>query len=331
MDKICLECGYGGWATNELVNNLIFDILYEKEENVNGNDGAVLSGCEKIAVSTDSFVVSPLFFGEKSIGVLCIAGSVNDVLTCGAEPKYITLSFIIEENFEINDLKKILWDIKEEAKKNGVKIVTGDTKVVPKGMCDGIYINTACVGYVKKDYSPKNIEPGDRIILTGTLGDHEACLTILRNNLPFESSVKSDAGGLCEMLVPLLEADFGIKAMRDPTRGGLAATLNELSGQAGKDFLIYEKNIPVNDEVRAFCEITGLDKFTFANEGKMLIFVKAEKAEELLDYLRSWEKGRDAAIIGEVCEETDRRVWLKTLVGKRVLPMPRGSQLPRIC
>lgn len=331
MKEISLSCGYGGKDTNDLVNNLIFEILYKGEENDNGCDGAVLPIGEKLAVSTDSFVVSPVFFWDKSIGNLCVAGSVNDVLTCGAEPLYLTLSFIIEEGFFYDDLKKILSDIRDEAQKNSVKIVTGDTKVVPKGMCDGIYINTACMGTARKNYSPKNIETGDKIILTGTLGDHEACLTILRNSMPFVSEIKSDAAGLAEMLVPLLYTDSGIKAMRDPTRGGLAATLNELAQQSRKSFLVKESRIPVKDEVSAFCEITGLDRYVFANEGKMIIFVSEEKSEKILNYLKTTEKGKNAEIIGEVTDENNGRVYLKTLVGKRLLPMPSGSQLPRIC
>lgn len=330
MKEISLACGYGGSSTNELVNK-IFDILYEKAENVNGFDGAVLPSQDKIAVSTDSFVISPLFFGSKSIGHLCVAGSVNDVLTCGAVPAYITLSFIIEEGFSYDSLEKIVYDIREEAERNNVKIVTGDTKVVPKGMCDGLYINTCCVGYVRKNYSPKNIKPGDKIILTGTMGDHEACLTILRNNLPFKGEINSDVSGLAPVIVPLLNEDYGIKAMRDPTRGGLAATLNELSSQSGYSFLIKENSVPIKNEVRAFCEITGLDKFVFANEGKMLVFVSEDRADTLLDYFKNTEKGKDAAIIGEVTEETKGKIYLKTLVGKRILPMPSGSQLPRIC
>lgn len=329
--EINLNHGFGGEDTNKLINNLIFNILYSDCENINGNDGAVVSGSEKIAISTDSFVVSPIFFGEKSIGHLCVAGSVNDVLTCGAVPKYLTLSFVIEEGFSIEKLEKILLDIKDEANKNQVLVVTGDTKVVPKGNCDGIYINTACVGFVKKDYNPINIEIGDKIILTGTVGDHEASLTILRNELPFESNIKSDVSGLGEILVPLLENNYNIKAMRDPTRGGLAATLNELTNQSHKSFLINEKDIPVNEEVKAFCEITGLDKFIFASEGKMIIFVSDEDADKLVEYLHETELGKNAKIIGEVVENDNHKVFLKTLIGKRVLPMPSKAQLPRIC
>ena len=330
METITLNHGYGGSYTNKLINDLIFKILYSDCQNINGNDGAVVDLNGKIALSTDSFVVSPVFFKEKSIGHLCVAGSCNDVLTCGAVPKYLTLSFIIEEGFSLNDFEKILTHIKEEANKNNVLVVTGDTKVVPKNSCDGIYINTACVGEVKKDYNPKNIQVGDKIILSGTVGDHEACLTILRNELPFVSEIKSDVSGLSQMLVPLLE-NFNVKAMRDPTRGGLAATLNELSGQSKKEFLIYENKIPVKDEVKGFCEITGLDKFIFASEGKMIIFASSEEAEKIVDFLHTTENGKNAKIIGEVVSEDSSKVFLKTIVGKRVLPMPTGSGLPRIC
>ena len=329
MERIELSHGFGGSQTGELINNLIFEILYSEKENFNGNDGAVLSVGDKVAFSTDSFVVSPLFFGEKSIGHLCVAGSVNDVLTCGAVPKYLTLSFILEEGFESESLKKILFDIKEESLKNSVQVVTGDTKVVPQGLCDGIYINTACLGEIKKNYSPKNIKPGDKILLTGTIGDHEASLTILRNNLPFKSHIKSDVKGLSPLLVPLLDMNYNIKAMRDPTRGGLAATLNELSSQCGYDFIINERDIPVQEEVKAFCEITGLDKLTFASEGKMIIFADSKDAEGLLKYLKTFDE--NASIIGEVQVETKERVYLKTLVGTRILPMPTGGNLPRIC
>lgn len=329
MDRIELSHGYGGSQSGDLINNLIFDILYSESPHLNGNDGASLFFKDNIAISTDSFVVSPLFFGEKSIGHLCVAGSVNDVLTCGAVPKYLTLSFIIEEGFEIESLKKILLDIKEEYQKNSVQIVTGDTKVVPQGLCDGIYINTACLGEIKKIFSPKNIKPGDKILLTGTIGDHEAYLTILRNNLPFKSHIESDVAGLSPVLVPLLEKNFNIKAMRDPTRGGLAATLNELSSQCGYDFVVEDRKIPVNDEVKAFCEITGLDKYTFASEGKMIIFVDPKDAEDLALYLKTFDE--NAGIIGEVQDKKNSKIFLKTLVGTRVLPMPYAGNLPRIC
>ena len=329
MDRIELSHGYGGSQSGDLINNLIFEILYDNTPHLNGNDGASLFLKDNIAVSTDSFVVSPLFFGEKSIGHLCVAGSVNDVLTCGAVPKYLTLSFIIEEGFETESLKRILSDIKEECLKNNVQIVTGDTKVVPKGLCDGIYINTACLAEIKRNYSPKIIKPGDKILLTGTVGDHEAILTILRNNLPFKSHIKSDVAGLAPVFVPLLEKNYNIKAMRDPTRGGIAATLNELSVQCGYDFVIDDRKIPVNDEVKAFCEITGLDKYVFASEGKMIVFVDPGSEKELLSYLKSFDN--NAERVGEVIGETEGRVYLKTYVGTRILPMPTSGNLPRIC
>ena len=329
MDRIELSHGYGGSQSGDLINNLIFEILYDNNPHLNGNDGASLFFKDNIAVSTDSFVVSPLFFGEKSIGHLCVAGSVNDCLTCGALPKYLTLSFIIEEGFKTESLKKILFDIKEESLKNSVQIVTGDTKVVPKGLCDGIYINTACLGEIKRNYSPKNIKPGDKILLTGTVGDHEAILTILRNDLPFKSHIKSDVSGLARVFVPLLEKNLNIKAMRDPTRGGLAATLNELSGQCGYDFVIEDRKIPLNEEVKAFCEITGLDKYVFASEGKMIVFADPGSEKELLSYLKSFDN--NAERVGEVIGETGGRVYLKTCVGTRILPMPTSGNLPRIC
>jgi len=331
MDRITLNQGFGGKDSNELISNVIFKTLYSDINSniINGNDAAIVDN--NIAISTDSFVVSPIFFTGGNIGKLCVAGTVNDILTAGAVPKYLTLAFIIEEGFLLSDLEEILLSIRKEAIKNNVEVITGDTKVLPKGLCDGIYINTTGIGYIKKTYNPKNIKVGDKIIISGTVGDHEAALTLIREKFPFDADIASDCSGLAPLLVPLISDDYNIKAMRDPTRGGLAATLNELTVQCGNSFTLYEDKLPIKDEVRGFCEITGFDLLSFASEGKMIIFADKDSADSVVKELKKHELGQNACVIGEVTEEENSLVLLKTIAGKRIIPMPNFSQLPRIC
>ncbi|MBQ9358297.1 MAG: hydrogenase expression/formation protein HypE, partial [Abditibacteriota bacterium] len=272
MKPITLSCGGGGRASYELLQNTLLPILGNGD--INGNDSSVLGS---LAVSTDSFVVTPLFFSGKSIGTLAAAGSVNDVLASGALPLYLTCALIIEEGFPREDLERILKDLRQEADANGVKVIGGDTKVVPKGQCDGVYINTTCIGrIINRALSPALIEPGDRIIVTGNLGDHECSLISHRSRLTAEP-LASDCAGLAPLLAPFPEVFPGVKAMRDPTRGGIAATLNELALQSGCSLEIDEESLPADPRTRAFCDAMGLDLACLANEGKMLIFVPREE------------------------------------------------------
>ena len=330
-DTITLSCGFGGKASRELIEEIIFPIFNDNIHN--GNDAALLNiGNKNIAVSTDSFVISPIFFPGGNIGKLAVAGSVNDVLTRGAMPKFLTCSFIIEEGFLTSDFIEILKSIKDEADKNGCTIVTGDTKVLRRGECDGVFINTTAIGIIDHNLNiePKQISNGDKIILTGTIGDHEAAITLARENLPFDCDIVSDCGGLRSIIEPLIDSHINIKTMRDPTRGGLAATLNELILDSGLGMNIWEDCLPINDTVRYFCQITGIDPLSLANEGKMIIIVAPADEVKTLEILKELPLGKSASTIGTVTADKNYLV-LETIVSKRIIPMPSFAQLPRIC
>ncbi|MBO4547916.1 MAG: hydrogenase expression/formation protein HypE [Abditibacteriota bacterium] len=329
MTEITLSAGAGGRASLKLAEEVLFPILGGRD--VNGYDAAVIDS-GRAAVSTDSYVVSPLFFPGGSIGVLAAAGSINDVLTTGARPQYLTCALIIEEGLSAETLSSVLKDLRREADRNGVTVVSGDTKVVPKGQCDKIFINTACIGTLAGEaFCPGRIEPGDAVIVTGCLGEHECSLMISRNRLGVEP-ISSDCAGLAPLILPFAEAVSGIKAMRDPTRGGIASALNELALQSGCSMEIDGPSLPVSPQVRAFCGAMGLDVTCLANEGKMLIFVSPGSAGDAVEWLRSRPGGRDAAVIGRVTDRSpEPRVVLKTEVASRLLPMPSMEQVPRIC
>jgi hydrogenase expression/formation protein HypE len=293
----------------------------------------VLSGAEKLAFSTDSFVVSPYFFPGGNIGKLSVCGTVNDVAMCGAEPRYLSLAFIIEEGFPMEDLKKIVSSIAETAKKAGVSIVTGDTKVVEKGKADGIYINTAGIGFMRHNgLSPDNIKAGDAVLLSGTAGDHGAAVMLARNTDLVQGELLSDCAPLNRLASALYELGPDLRVLRDPTRGGVATTLCEFTQGRGFSIELQEKNIPVAEGVEAACDILGLDPLYCANEGKLLAVVSADAAERALEIMRSLPEGKNAAIIGQVTENHPGKLILRTRFGgSRVLAKLAGDQLPRIC
>ncbi|MBR4749520.1 MAG: hydrogenase expression/formation protein HypE [Abditibacteriota bacterium] len=328
MTEITLSAGAGGRVSQQLAEEVLFPIL---GKGVNGYDAAVIDP-GRAAVSTDSYVISPLFFPGGSIGTLAAAGSVNDVLTTGARPKYLTCGLIIEEGLPTETLISALKDLRREADRNGVTVVSGDTKVVPRGQCDKMFINTACIGTLGREaFSPRRIEPGDAVIVTGCLGEHECALMICRHRLGAEP-IASDCAGLAPLLAPFADAVPGIKAMRDPTRGGIAAALNEMALQSGCGIEIDGPSLPVSPRVKAFCGAMGLDVTCLANEGKMLIFVSPGSAGAALEWLRSHPGGENAAVIGAVTDRSPMpRVVLKTEVAARLLPMPSMEQVPRIC
>ncbi|WP_454468722.1 hydrogenase expression/formation protein HypE [Campylobacter jejuni] len=324
MKNISLAHGGGGEEMNELLTKL-FKIFDNEILNAN-NDAAILGN---LALSTDSFVLSPIFLDEEvNIGKLCVCGSINDVLMVGAKPKYLSLGLILEEGFELEKLERILKSIKEECEKCGVMLVCGDTKVVPKGKADEIYINTTALGEIISKKESKNIKAGLSILLSGDIGRHGSSVLIKRNEL--EADIKSDCKALDKEVLELLENDIKVVAMRDATRGGLSAVLNEWAKQSGNDLLIFEEKIIVQDEVLGLCELFGYEAYELANEGTFILCVEKEDELKALEILKKYNV--NASIIGEVLEEKKARVILQNAYGaKRFLESPKGELLPRIC
>lgn len=341
QDQIVLGHGSGGRLTHDLIRS-IFQPRLSNSFLEDGNDGAVLpptGSDDEIVVSVDSHVVSPLFFPGGDIGRLSISGTVNDIAVMGAIPKYITAGFILEEGFQIETLVKIIDSMATTAHEAGVCIVAGDTKVVEKGKCDGLYITTSGVGIRRKSLKigGQFVKAGDDIILSGSIGDHGMAVLQARGELGFESQITSDVAPLNGMIQAALNAaqdGYGnaIHAMRDPTRGGVATTLNEIAQQSRTGILIYEKTIMVSETVQSICEMLGFDPLYVANEGKCLFFVESQKSQTVLEALRKHEYGRNAAIIGKVVEDNPGKVLLKTILGStHLLDMLSGEMLPRIC
>jgi len=330
-DIITMDHGSGGGATAKLIEELLIPAFHNDQLAALG-DGAVLDLTGPLVFSTDSFVIDPIFFPGGDIGKLAVCGTVNDVAMCGGTPKYLSLSFILEEGFPLDDLQKIVTSIAETAKNCGVSIVTGDTKVVEKGRGDGIYINTSGIGTLTyPGLSPANLNPGDKVILSGTMGDHGTAVMLSRSGLLDGGDLRSD----CQPLVKLAAAALnvgGVKVLRDPTRGGVATTLNEFVDGTSLSIELDENALPVNPAVRSACEMLGLDPLYCANEGKMLAVVASEQAEAVLAALRNAPGGENAAIIGTVTDRYPGKLVLNTcLGGGRVLTRLTGAQLPRIC
>jgi len=332
---IVMGHGGGGKLGNELVEHLFLP-AFRNPELENLGDAAVLDlGGGKLAMSTDSFVVQPLFFPGGSIGELAVNGTVNDLAVSGAEPKFLSASFILEEGFPLAQLAAIVDNMARAAITAGVKIVTGDTKVVEHGHGDGCYINTAGVGLLRPGISvgPHRAQPGDEILVSGTIGDHGMAIMSVREGLEFESQIRSDCAALNGMIAEVLAAGgTAVHTMRDPTRGGLASTLNEIAQSSGVGIEIDEPSLPVRPQVQSACELLGLDPVYVANEGKAVFFVAPEAAEKILAILRAHPLGKDAARIGRVTAEHKRMLVARTAMGaNRVIPTQIGEQLPRIC
>ena len=340
MDEtVLLGHGSGGTMMKRIIDEVFFE-AYADEELLEGNDAASLpapAAGERIAYSTDSFVVTPHFFPGGDIGRLAVCGTVNDVATSGAVPKYLSCGFILEEGFPVADLKRICKSMAEMAKEAGVHIVTGDTKVVNRGHGDGVFINTSGIGFIPEgvNLSGAFCKPGDKILVTGTMGDHGITIMSRREELSFNADIQTDAAPLNHLIAEVIAAVPDTRCFRDPTRGGLASTLNELAAQSGVDFIVEEGAVPVKDAVLGACEMLGYDVYQVANEGKMVCVVPAEQAEAALAAMRANKYGADAAIIGEVVEtpeERDPRVSIRTGFGAlRIMDMLVGEQLPRIC
>lgn len=340
MDEtVLLGHGSGGTMMKRIIDEVFFE-AYADEELLEGNDAASLpapAAGERIAYSTDSFVVTPHFFPGGDIGRLAVCGTVNDVATSGAVPKYLSCGFILEEGFPVADLKRICKSMAEMAKEAGVHIVTGDTKVVNRGHGDGVFINTSGIGFIPEgvNLSGAFCKPGDKILVTGTMGDHGITIMSCREELSFNADIQTDAAPLNHLIAEVIAAAPDTRCFRDPTRGGLASTLNELAAQSGVDFIVEEGAVPVKDAVLGACEMLGYDVYQVANEGKMVCVVPAEQAEAALAAMRANKYGADAAIIGQVVEtpeERDPRVSIRTGFGAlRIMDMLVGEQLPRIC
>ena len=338
-EVILLSHGDGGSRTAELIN-VIIKKYFRNEILDKLEDSAIFNSPDKrIAFTTDSFVVDPIFFPGGDIGKLSICGTINDLATSGCTPFALSFALILEEGFSIGSLKKILASMKntlDEVNKDGseVKIVTGDTKVVSSGSADKIYINTSGIGFIKKgiNISPSNIRPGDLIIINGTIGDHGIAVLSKRESFGFRTDIESDCAPLNSLISEIIKVSRKIHGLRDATRGGLARVLIELSGDTGLDFEIDINQIPVNREVAGICEFLGMDPLYIANEGKMVIFVSPGDAEKVLHVMKSSKYGKNARIIGKVLDRGEGLVILKTEIGtKRILDLHYSEQLPRIC
>tara|TARA_R110001583_G_scaffold127116_5_gene278731 strand:- start:582 stop:1601 length:1020 start_codon:yes stop_codon:yes gene_type:complete len=334
FDFITLGHGSGGLLTNKLLDSGVFDVLGNEKLNKR-HDGAFLHLKGEVAFSTDSFVITPIFFPGGNIGELAINGTVNDVAMCGAVPKYISLSFILEEGLPMTEFWEVLVSIKEACDKAGVIVVTGDTKVVDKGKGDKIFINTTGIGEVhsKAAIDIDNIKVGDKIIVSNQIATHGIAILSVREGLEFETTIKSDTTNLNHSIISLLD-EFGdaIHLFRDPTRGGLSSTLNEIARDTNTGIVLHDDKLPIDTQVKSACEILGLDPLYTANEGVFIAVVSAEKADEIVSKMKSFKNCSHASIIGEVTENYSKKVVItNTMGGKRVVSMQVGEQLPRIC
>lgn len=326
--------GGGGRVMARLIEDL-FVKHFDNELLRQGNDQAAFdTGAGRMVISTDSHVISPLFFPGGDIGALSIHGTINDVAMSGAIPTHISAAFIIEEGFPLADLERIVASMADAARQAGVPVVTGDTKVVERGKGDGVFITTTGIGMVPVgvNISGELARPGDALLINGGIGEHGIAVMARRENLEFETRIESDSAALHGLVAAMLAAAPGIRCLRDPTRGGLATSLNELARQSNVGMHLYENAIPIQPAVNAACELLGLDPLYIANEGKLLCICPADDADRILNAMRAHPLGRQAAIIGKVIEDAHRMVRMQTAFGgNRVVDWPAGEQLPRIC
>jgi hydrogenase expression/formation protein HypE len=336
-EHITLSHGSGGKATHNLIEG-IFAPAFSNPLLDHLDDAAIFTPCEgtpRMAFTTDTYVVNPLFFPGGDIGKLAVHGTINDLAMAGAQPHYLSAGFILEEGFPMADLRRIVASMATAAREAEVAIVTGDTKVVQRGKADGVFINTAGIGLIraKGTIGQHQLQPGDKIILSGPIGDHGIAIMLAREALEIESDIQSDTAPLHSLVASLLDATGdGIHCLKDPTRGGVATSLNEMAMASEVAIVLDERAIPVRPEVRGACEILGLDPLTIANEGKLLAVVAPEVADAALVAMHAHSLGREAVIIGTVQAEPKSMVFLRTSIGgKRVLDMLVGDPLPRIC
>jgi hydrogenase expression/formation protein HypE len=331
-NKIRLYHGDGGVKTNELINH-VFLKYYGNENTVSLNDSFVFTtDGSRMAYTTDSFVVRPLFFRGGDIGKLAVCGTINDLVTAGAKPLYISASFIIEEGFDIDLLCRIAKSMGDVCNENGVKIVTGDTKVVERGSSDGVFINTSGIGLVSEHYSPSNIEPDDEIIITGSIAEHGTAILLDRYELGIETDIITDCCAL-HNLITVLDRDLNyIKLMKDPTRGGIATILNEIVHHAGYNIELLENQIPISNQVKIVNEMLGIDPLYLACEGRMILVVKKGFGNRILQELKGFHSYKDAQLIGRFTKDCQKIVYVQTDIGgKRIIPTLEGQTIPRIC
>jgi hydrogenase expression/formation protein HypE len=333
-EKILLDHGAGGRLSHSLTTDLLLPV-FDNPILADLDDGAVFDiDGKRLAFSTDTYTVDPIFFPGGTIGDLAINGTVNDISMCGATPLYLSVGLIIEEGFSHKDLERIVHQMGRAAQKADVVVVTGDTKVVPRGAADKIFINTSGVGIVPShiDVSSKGARAGDSIILSGTIADHGITVLTQREGMRFESTVRSDSAPLNHLVEKMFAVSRGIHVLRDPTRGGVGTALNEIALKSNVGIKIIEDMIPVNPAVAGMCELLGFDPLYLANEGKLLAFVEKESAEDILAAMRADEYGKNACVIGEVVADNPGRVFMLTPIGGlRIVDMLAGEQLPRIC
>jgi len=332
-DKILLSHGGGGVMMKKLIDELIVAKLGNPILAQLG-DSAVLELGGRIAFTSDSFIVKPIFFRGGDIGSLAVCGTANDLAVQGAAPRHISLSLIIEEGFALSDLERVLDSVRAASERAGVSVVTGDTKVVERGAADGLFINTAGVGSIPegRNLSVANVQLGDKIIISGYIGDHGIAVLSEREGLEFQTPVESDAAPVVEVTTAALETSSEIRCMRDPTRGGVSSAVNEMAEASGVGIRLFEEQIPVRESVRAACDMLGFDPLSVANEGKVVIVCGAADAEAVLAAVRKTELGRDASIAGEAVADHTGKVSMHTAAGGiRMVDVPYGEQLPRIC
>lgn len=333
-DHILLDHGSGGKMSHLLVSEIMLP-AFDNPILSQLDDGAILNiNGSRLAFSTDSYVVDPIFFPGGDIGDLAVNGTTNDLAMCGADPLVLSLAMIIEEGFPIADLEKIIKSMKQAADEAEITIVTGDTKVVPSGAADRIFINTSGIGTIPKgvDISGANARPGDQILLSGTLADHGIAVLTQREGIQFNSSIKSDTAPLNHMTQKMRSVSKKIHVLRDPTRGGLGTTLNEIAASSKVGIKIVEDKIPIHDEVAGLCELLGFDPLYIANEGKLIAMVAPDHCERILKEMKKNPYGKSACVIGEVVEDHPKRVVMETRIGgSRIIDMLIGEQLPRIC
>jgi len=331
-ERIQLAHGSGGKLTADLIREVFYPSLGGVEKFANDSAVINLPAC-RIALTIDSFVINPIFFPGGNIGKLAFCGTVNDLAAAGAIPIALSASFILEEGLDISKLRLIVKSMGEISQKTGITVVAGDTKVVDKGSVDKLFITTAGIGIIPGgiNYHPQNIQPGDHIIVSGTIGDHGYCLTALRAGIEIKSSIKSDCQPLHELVAHLKPLGCAVHAARDATRGGVGMVLNEWSRQSGRGIVVYEKDLPIKDQVKGGCAMLGLEPIYLANEGKMVFAVDQRKSAEALSLIKTHKMGRNAAVIGEVVD-TKAQVVMETEWGtKRLLTAPHGEILPRVC
>jgi len=333
-DRILLAHGSGGMLSQQLIEEHFLPSFFNPILGSLDDGGIFTINGTRMCMSTDTYVVDPLFFPGGDIGKLAICGTLNDVAMCGGMPLYLSVAVVIEEGFPLADLDRVIDSMARTAREAGINVITGDTKVVPHGKGDKLFVNSTGIGLVSYPgtISGTNAQQGDIIILSGTIGDHGMAVMSLREGLGFSGEIRSDVAFLHQMVGELLKVSAHIHCMRDPTRGGIASVLNEIAGKSRKTFLLDEESIPVRPQVRGACEILGIDPMYVANEGKMLVFVSEIDAQMVLETMRSHPLGTEAAVIGRVGEDSDGEVVIRTLIGgSRMLDRPAGEILPRIC